>query len=100
MKTTTLKSCIWVLAIVACANLPLWADGPGTGIIEGRVLDAQGGPLPGVSVKLVGQQNTKDTISDEAGEFRFSLLLDGLFTVSAELEGLAARGESRFGSAV
>ena len=93
MKITTLKSCIWGLAIIACANLPLWADGPGTGIIEGRVLDAQGGPLPGASVKLVGPQNTKDAVSDEAGEFRFSLLLDGVFTVSAELEGLGSSDE-------
>ena len=93
MKIAALKRSIWMLSVVACAALPLWADGPGTGIIEGRVLDAQGGPLPGVSVTLVGQQNTKDAISDEAGEFRFSLLLDGLFTVSAELEGLGSSNE-------
>ena len=46
MTTTTLKSCIWILAIAACAHLPLWADGPQTGTIDGRVLDAQGQGLP------------------------------------------------------
>ena len=93
MKRTTLRPCIWLVAIIAGVNVPLWADGPGTGIIEGRVVDAQGDPLPGASVQLVGQQNTRDAISDAAGEFRFSLLLDGVFTVSAELEGLGSSNE-------
>ena len=93
MKHTTLRPGIWLVAIIASVNVPLWADGPGTGIIEGRVVDAQGDPLPGASVQLVGQQNTRDAISDAAGEFRFSLLLDGTFTVSAELDGLGSSNE-------
>ena len=91
--TTTLKSCVCILAIAACAHLPLWADGPQTGTLEGRVLDAQGQTLQGATVTLVGPQNTKNAISDAAGEFRFALLIDGQFTLSAELEGLGSSGE-------
>ena len=77
----------WIL-LLACAHLPLWADGPQTGTIDGRVLDAQGQGLPGATVTLAGPQGKKTAITGPEGKYRFSLLLDGSFSLSAELEGL------------
>ncbi len=88
VNTTTLKALVSILIMLAFAQLPLWADGPQTGVIEGRVLDAQGGALPGATVTLAGPQGEKTAITDDAGKYRFSLLLDGGYTVTAELEGL------------
>ena len=54
MQHLTLKSYIWLFAILLCVSVPLWADGPGTGTIDGRVIDAQGGALPGATVIFSG----------------------------------------------
>jgi len=82
---------VWLggLAVLICVT-PLLADGPQTGTIDGRVLDAQGAPLPGVTVTLTGPQNTRTVITDADGVYRFALLLAGRYTVNAELEGLGA----------
>ena len=88
MKPTTSKTWIWILAIATCCHLPLWADGPQTGTIDGGVHDAQGEGLPGVTVTLTGPQNTRTVITDADGRYRFALLMAGDFTVTAELEGL------------
>ncbi len=88
MHRNTLRSSIWLFAILVCVNMPLWADGPGTGTIDGRVIDAQGDALPGATVNLVGPQGEKTERSDADGKYRFTLLIDGAYTVNAELEGL------------
>jgi hypothetical protein len=67
-----------------------FADGPQTGTLEGRVLDAQGAPLPGATVNLAGPQGQVSTVSDSDGSFRFGLLIAGDYTVSASLEGLGS----------
>ncbi len=90
MKIAILRSCTWLFAMIACANLPLWADGPQTGTIDGRVLDAQGQGLQGATVTLEGPQRTTTTMSDAEGRYRFALLQAGEFTVSAVLEGLGS----------
>ncbi|MDE2850228.1 MAG: TonB-dependent receptor [Acidobacteriota bacterium] len=80
---------MWAAGLVALICVaPLLADGPQTGTIDGRVLDAQGAPLPGVTVTLTGPQNTRTVITDADGVYRFALLLAGRYTVNAELEGL------------
>ena len=96
MKIAALKRSIWMLCVVACAALPLWADGPQTGTIDGRVLDAQGQGLTGATVTLTGPQNTRTAITDAEGEYRFGLLMDGRFTVTAELEGLGTAESSTY----
>ena len=82
---------LWLggLVVLICVA-PLLADGPQTGTIDGRVLDAQGAPLPGVTVTLTGPQNTRTVITDADGVYRFALLLAGRYTVNAELEGLGS----------
>ena len=79
--------CCGALIALICATA-LLADGPQTGTIDGRVLDAQGAALPGVTVTIAGPQNTRTVITDADGVYRFALLLAGRYTVNAELEGL------------
>ena len=79
--------CCGALIALICATA-LLADGPQTGTIDGRVLDAQGAALPGVTVTITGPQNTRTVITGADGVYRFALLLAGRYTVNAELEGL------------
>ncbi len=60
------------------------------GTIEGKVLDTEGTPLPGVEVRLSSPDligGTQSRITDETGKFRFPALLPGLYTLEASLEG-------------
>src|ERR1043165_2951746 len=61
----------------------------GTSEMRGKVADAQGGVLPGVSV-TVTNQNTgmfRNTVSGEDGSFIASGLVPGTYVVTAELQG-------------
>lgn len=64
-----------------------------TGTIEGRVVDQQGGVLPGVTLTLTGRQGTQATVTDDRGEYRFVGLTPGTYEVRAELQGFAPRTE-------
>ena len=87
MARRSIFVCCGALIALICATA-LLADGPQTGTIDGRVLDAQGAALPGVTVTITGPQNTRTVITDADGVYRFALLLAGRYTVNAELEGL------------
>ncbi len=87
VKAIARKSLIGICAIALCA-LPLSADGPQTGTIDGTVTDAEGDGLPGVTVTLTGPQNTRTEMTDAEGKYRFALLQAGAYTVNAALEGL------------
>ena len=71
---------------------PAFAQGGGassTGTIQGRVTDAQGAVLPGVTVtatspSLLGQQTT---VTSETGNYRFPAVPPGTYTVTYELPG-------------
>src|SRR5882724_6673880 len=83
-----------VVAMLACllASTHAFAQGGGastTGSINGKVADASGGVLPGVTVtassaSLMGVQNTVTTTE---GLYRFPALPPGSYTVSYELPG-------------
>jgi hypothetical protein len=60
-----------------------------TGTIQGRVSDAQGGVLPGVTItatspSLLGQQTT---VSSETGNYRFPAVPPGVYSLTYELTG-------------
>ncbi len=61
----------------------------GTSEMRGRVADAQGGALPGVSVVLTNQANGtfRESISGADGSFIASGMVPGTYTVSAQLAG-------------
>src|SRR5512139_4043772 len=80
-------------ALVAALSVPAaFAQGGGassTGTIQGRVTDAQGAVLPGVTVTatspaMIGQQTA---VTSETGNYRFPAVPPGTYTVAYELTG-------------
>jgi len=59
------------------------------GTIEGRVLDEQGGVLPGVTVTLNGPRGAQTSVTDAEGVYRFVGLQPATYNVKAELAGFA-----------
>lgn len=66
-----------------------------TGSIVGVVTDGSA-PMPGVTVEIQSpaQQGTRVAVTDANGEFRFSLLPPGTYSLSASLEGFAPLSQS------
>ncbi len=62
-----------------------------TGGLAGRLTDANGGALPGVTVEVKSPalQGTRAAVSERDGTYRFALLPPGEYTVTFRLEGLA-----------
>jgi len=60
-----------------------------SGAIFGRVLDSQGGALPGVAVSVESPslQGVRTVITTEQGDYLFPLLPSGVYTVTFELQG-------------
>ncbi|MGE0862784.1 MAG: carboxypeptidase regulatory-like domain-containing protein [Vicinamibacterales bacterium] len=90
-----MKSCtkgLMALAIALTFAGSAFAQGGGassTGTIQGRVTDAQGAVLPGVTVTatspaLLGAQTT---VTSETGNYRFPAVPPGTYSVSFELAG-------------
>jgi hypothetical protein len=75
-------------------STPAWAQGGGasqTGTISGRVADASGAVLPGVTVTatspaLIGSQTA---VTNESGIYRFPALPSGVYTLTFELSGFS-----------
>lgn len=80
--------CAWMVLAVWLA--PAAALGQTTtGTILGEVKDSSGGSMPGVTVTAVNQANglTREAVTDELGNYRFSAMPAGLYTVKASLAG-------------
>jgi outer membrane receptor protein involved in Fe transport len=75
-----------VAAIAACYATSVSAQQT-TGAISGRIVDAQGLAVPGVTVTATGPQGTKSAVTDSDGRFNFPVLTPGGYTVHAELQG-------------
>ncbi len=58
-----------------------------SGTIAGRVMDAQGGALPGVLVTLVSRTGETTQTTDAQGDFRFLGLNPGMYEIRATLQG-------------
>jgi len=68
-----------------------------TGSIQGRITDTQGGALPGVAVTVrnVDTQLTRETITNEQGNYDVQLLPPGAYALDAVLSGF--RPQARTG---
>ena len=83
---------VTALLAVMCSWLPAEAQTL-TGTIAGRVLDQQGGALPGANVTVTGKTGAQTQVTDARGEFRFVGLSVGTYSVKAELQGFRVREE-------
>jgi hypothetical protein len=74
----------------ALAELPAVAQQT-TGIVAGRIVDAQGAAVPGVTVTGRNAQTgfTRVDMSDTEGVYRLTALPIGTYDVTAELQGFA-----------
>src|SRR4051812_9323260 len=68
-----------------------------TGTIRGRIVDAQGLAVPGVTVTATGPQGVKTAVSDSEGRFSLPFLTPGMFTVRGELQGFKAVEQKNVG---
>ncbi len=81
----------------------LWAQSQATtGVIEGTVVDQEGGVLPGVTVTLTntGTGFQRVLVTDERGRFRGVLLPLGDYRIKAELEGFSTLVQDGLGVSV
>ena len=67
-----------------------------TGTISGRVVDAQGLAVPGVTVTATSPalQGTRETVTSANGDYILSLLPSGAYTVTFELSGFGTQTQS------
>jgi outer membrane receptor protein involved in Fe transport len=77
-----------LMLLMMCVAAVAVAQTSTSGAIVGRVTDGTSA-VPGVTIELQSpaQQGTKVAVSDANGEFRFSLLPPGQYTLSASLTG-------------
>jgi hypothetical protein len=82
--------------LAVCLNLATgsvaFAQGGGassTGTIQGRVTDAQGAVLPGVTVTAISPAllGVQTTVTSDTGNYRFPAVPPGTYTVTYELAG-------------
>lgn len=76
----------YVAGFTEAGGVVLDVQGPGrilghdvTGAVEGVVQDSLGSPQPGVSVELLGTERA--VVTDSAGAFRFSSVIEGVYEV-------------------
>ncbi len=64
-----------------------------TGSVTGKVVDAQGAVLPGVTVTLTGKTGAKTQQTDAQGDYRFLGLEPGAYSVKTDLQGFVAKDQ-------
>lgn len=84
---------VWIALLALVAALPAIAQTDvTTSRISGTVSDAEGAPLPGVTVEAKNQETglTLTTVTDERGFYRLLNLPTGTYTITAGLEGFTS----------
>ncbi len=76
-----------IIAFIACSIAARVLAQDTTGTVSGRIVDAQGLAIPGVTVTATGSQGAKTTVSDGQGRFTVPFLTPGSYVVHAELQG-------------
>src|SRR5262245_41161797 len=76
-------------AVILLLLFTTLASAQGTGDIVGRVTDTAGGVLPAVTVTATNDATkiSRNTITSETGDYTFTLLPIGSYTVRIELQG-------------
>jgi hypothetical protein len=79
----------FVFTVVAAAAPALAQVSATTGSINGKVSDATGGVLPGVTVTISSpsMQGTRSDVTDAQGDYRFPAVPPGMYRLNYELTG-------------
>ena len=64
----------------------------GTAQLGGKITDAQGGALPGVTIVITNEESgvVRETISTREGSYFAAQMVPGRYRISAKLEGFKA----------
>lgn len=89
-KYSSLLTALLIFGLISGIS---YAQSGTTGSIEGKIIDEEGNPLPGVQVKvsspdLIGGVQSK--VTSPEGRFRFVALTRGSYTVEASLAGFTS----------
>jgi hypothetical protein len=90
-RTRVLAALLGIVMLLPAVKLQAQAS---TAAMNGRVLDEQGGALPGVTVVLRGQETGlfRETVSTQNGTYNFVGMTPGVYQVEAEwLQEVPAR---------
>jgi hypothetical protein len=79
-----------MLCIVMCTAAFAQSDSATSGSINGRITDSTGAGLPGVTVTATNLDTglTRNRVTENTGDYTFTLLPPGRYRVDAELAGL------------
>lgn len=77
-----------ILVLVLSAGLAP-AQSRETGVVQGKVMDEAGAPLPGASVTAASPNlmGTRTSVTDPEGRYRFAALPTGTYALEASLQG-------------
>jgi Carboxypeptidase regulatory-like domain/TonB dependent receptor-like, beta-barrel len=83
---------VLALLVVAAAAAAFAQVSATTGSINGKVSDATGGVLPGVTVTIASpsMQGTRSDVTDQQGDYRFPAVPPGEYRITYELTGFGA----------
>jgi hypothetical protein len=79
----------WTLLLLLASVALVGAQETTSGSITGEVIDTQGSPVPGATVKLTSDQGTKTFVTDGQGRFFAPYLTPGVYSVRVELTGFS-----------
>ncbi len=83
---------VWsaLLCVLPCAQYA--AAQTVTGAISGAVVDASGNAVAGASVRLINERTNDARVltTNESGDFRFTAVMPGTYTVKVEQKGFSA----------
>ena len=80
----------WTVVVLLQLGFALAASAQ-TGSIQGTVVDAQGGPIPGASAKALDQAKgivVRETTTDTDGVFQLQPLLPGTYTIQVTVKNM------------
>jgi hypothetical protein len=79
------------LLVLVCAAAPVLAQ-QGTAQLGGKIADAQGGALPGVTIIITNEESgvVRDSVSTAEGSFFAAQMVPGRYRIQATLEGFKA----------
>ncbi len=85
------RVCVWVFTLVTLGAGVAGAQSVGatTGSLNGKIADASGGVLPGVTVTATSPalQGARTTVSNEEGAYRLPAVPPGLYAIQYQLGG-------------
>src|SRR5262245_52131670 len=78
---------VFVIAVCLAGAAARAAAQDTTGTIAGRIVDAQGLAIPGVTVTAVGAQGARTAVTDGEGRYTVPFLTPGSYAVHARIDG-------------